>query len=65
LQEKPRKPSAGTGDVQPRQQSSAFENEVLKISGSWKGKGYGRWRKLHNEELHNLYSSPNTIRVIT
>jgi hypothetical protein len=24
----------------------------------------GGWRKLHNEELHNLYSSPNIIRVI-
>jgi hypothetical protein len=24
----------------------------------------GDWRKLHNEELHNLYSSPNRIRVI-
>jgi hypothetical protein len=24
----------------------------------------GSWRKLHNEELHNLYSSPNIIRVI-
>jgi hypothetical protein len=24
----------------------------------------GDWRKLHNEELHNLYSSPNTIRMI-
>jgi hypothetical protein len=23
----------------------------------------GRWRKLHNEELHNLYSSPNVIRI--
>jgi hypothetical protein len=22
------------------------------------------WRKLHNEELHNLYSSPSTIRII-
>jgi hypothetical protein len=22
------------------------------------------WRKLHNEELHNLYSSPNIIRMI-
>jgi hypothetical protein len=22
------------------------------------------WRKLHNEEFHNLYSSPNTIRMI-
>jgi hypothetical protein len=25
----------------------------------------GGWRKLHNEELHNLYSSPNIIRIIT
>jgi hypothetical protein len=24
----------------------------------------GDWRKLHNEELHNLYSSPNIIRKI-
>jgi hypothetical protein len=24
----------------------------------------GDWRKLHNEELHNLYSSPNLIRMI-
>jgi hypothetical protein len=24
----------------------------------------GGWRKLHDEELHNLYSSPNTIRMI-
>jgi hypothetical protein len=24
----------------------------------------GRWRKLHNKQLHNLYSSPNIIRMI-
>jgi hypothetical protein len=24
----------------------------------------GDWRKLHNEELHNLYSSPNIIRMV-
>jgi hypothetical protein len=24
----------------------------------------GGWRRLHNEELHNLYTSPNVIRVI-
>jgi hypothetical protein len=24
----------------------------------------GEWRKLHNEELHNLYSSPSIIRII-
>jgi hypothetical protein len=25
---------------------------------------YGSWRKLHNDELHGLYSSPNIVRVI-
>jgi hypothetical protein len=24
----------------------------------------GEWRKLHSEELHNLYSSPNIVRQI-
>jgi hypothetical protein len=24
----------------------------------------GGWRKLHNEELHNLYSSPSIIRIV-
>jgi hypothetical protein len=26
--------------------------------------GIGGWRKLHNEELHNLYCSPSIIRII-
>jgi hypothetical protein len=29
-----------------------------------KGEVTGGWKKLHNEELHNLYSSPNIIRMI-
>jgi hypothetical protein len=39
-----------------------FENRVLKrIFGSMGDEGTGGWRKLHNEELHNLYSSPSII----
>jgi hypothetical protein len=41
-----------------------FENRVLRrIFGSKKDEVTGGWRKLHNEELHNLYSSPSIIRV--
>jgi len=41
-----------------------FENRVLrKIFGSKRGKVTGEWRKLHNEELNDLYSSPNIVRV--
>jgi hypothetical protein len=43
-----------------------FENRVLKgIFGSKRDELTGSWRKLHNEELHNLYSSPSIIKKIT
>jgi hypothetical protein len=42
-----------------------FENRVLRrISGPKRDEVTGEWRKLHNEELHILYSSPNIIRQI-
>jgi hypothetical protein len=42
-----------------------FENRILKRIFEPKKDGVmGGWRKLHNEELHNLYSSPSIIRVI-
>jgi hypothetical protein len=42
-----------------------FENRVLRrIFGPKMDGMTGGWRKLHNEELHNLYSSPSIIRII-
>jgi hypothetical protein len=42
-----------------------FENRVLRrIFGPKSDHVMGDWRKLHNEELHNLYCSPNIIRMI-
>jgi hypothetical protein len=34
-----------------------------RIFGPKRGEATGGWRKLHNEELHNLYSSPSIIKV--
>jgi len=43
----------------------AFVNRVLgRIFGSRRDEVTGRWRKLHNEELNDLYFSLNIIRVI-
>jgi hypothetical protein len=42
-----------------------FENRVLRrIFGLKRDEVTGEWRKLHNEELHDLYSSPSIIRII-
>jgi len=42
-----------------------FENRVLRrIFGPKRDEVMGEWRKLHNEELNDLYSSPNIVRVI-
>jgi hypothetical protein len=41
-----------------------FENRVLRIFGPKRDEAIGGWRKLHNEELHNLYGSPSKIRMI-
>jgi hypothetical protein len=41
-----------------------FENRVLmKIFGPKRDKVTGEWRRLHNEKLHDLYSSPNVMWV--
>jgi hypothetical protein len=42
-----------------------FENRVLRrIFGPKRDEVTGEWRKLHNEDIHILYSSPNIIKQI-
>jgi len=42
-----------------------FENRVLRRKfGPRRDEVTGEWRRLHNEELNDLYSSPNIVRVI-
>jgi hypothetical protein len=43
-----------------------FENKVLRrIFGPKRDEVTGEWRKLHNEDLRDLYSSPSIIRIMT
>ena len=42
-----------------------FENKVLRrLFGSKRDEETGKWRRLHNEELNDLFSSPNIFREI-
>jgi hypothetical protein len=48
-----------------RVQLIVFENMVMRrIFGPRRDEVTGEWRELHNEELNDLYSSPNILRVI-
>jgi hypothetical protein len=51
--------------LREKHRSRAFENRVLRrISGPKRDEVTEVWRKRHNEELHDLYSSPTIVRVI-
>jgi hypothetical protein len=41
-----------------------LENRVLRIFEPKRDEVTGEWRKLHNKELHDLYTSPSIIRII-
>jgi hypothetical protein len=50
--------------VREKHKLRVFENRELRIFGPKRDGVTGGWRKLYNEELHNLYSSPSIIRII-
>jgi hypothetical protein len=52
-------------DIKGGTQTDVFKNRVLrKIFGPKRDEVMGGWRKLHNEELYNLYSLPSIIRMM-
>jgi hypothetical protein len=51
--------------LREEQRLRVFENRLLRrIFGPKRGEATGKWRRLHNKELNDLYSSSNIIRVI-
>jgi hypothetical protein len=50
--------------LREEQRLRVFENRVLRRIFGPKREEDVSWRKLHNDELHSLYSSPNVVRVI-
>jgi hypothetical protein len=50
--------------LRAEQRLRVFEKRVLRRLFGPKREEDGSWRKLHDDELHSLYSSPNIVRVI-
>jgi hypothetical protein len=51
--------------LREEQRLRVFENRVLRrIFGPKRDEVTGEWRRLHNKELNDLYSSPNILQVI-
>jgi hypothetical protein len=52
-------------DIKGEHRLRVFENRVLRrIFGPKRNEVTGHWRKMHKEELHNLYSAPSIIIMI-
>jgi len=52
-------------DIAGRKEAEGvWEHGVEENIWTYEGRGKGEWRRLHNEELNDLYSSPNIVRVI-
>jgi hypothetical protein len=52
-------------DLRKEHRLGVFEARVLRrIFGPKRDEVTGEWRQLHNEELHDFYSSPSIIRII-
>jgi hypothetical protein len=50
--------------LKEKQRLRVYEKRVLRILGPEIYKGTGGWRKLHNEEFRNLYSSASIFRML-
>jgi len=51
--------------LQEERKLRVFENMALRrVFGPRRDEVKGEWRRLHNEELNDLYCSPNIVRVI-